>query len=83
MKANQIKKYKIKLKKIGYILMIPGVFGIFLMGGIPFFSTSSILPVTLILLVMLISIFLTFRYSIGEQFRKLDGEIRELEQLQR
>lgn len=25
MKANQIKKYKIKLKKIGYILMIPGV----------------------------------------------------------
>jgi len=82
-KVKQIKKYKIKLKKVSYILMIPGIVGIFLMGGFPLFSTSSVFPVTLIVLVMLFSVYLTFRYSVGEHFRKLNQEIEALEKLEK
>jgi len=79
---KKLEKYKIKLKKLGYVLMPFGITGIFLMGKIPLFSTKSILPVTLIVLVIIVSIYYTFKHSIVEQFRKLDNEIEELEQLE-
>ena len=79
---KQLEKYKIKLKKLGYILMPFGLIGIFLMGNFSFFSRESILPISLIILVMIISIYFTFKYSISEQFRKLDNEIEELEKLE-
>jgi ABC-type multidrug transport system fused ATPase/permease subunit len=81
--AKHLEKYKIKLKRIGYILMAPGITGIFLMGGFPLFSRESIVPVSLIVFVMAASIYLTFRYSIVEQFRKLNREIAALEQLEK
>ena len=79
---KQLEKYKIKLKKLGYILMPFGLIGIFLMGNFSLFSRESILPISLIILVMIISIYFTFKYSISEQFRKLDNEIEELEKLE-
>ncbi|PRZ00906.1 hypothetical protein [Marinilabilia salmonicolor] len=81
--AKSLEKYKIKLKRIGYILMAPGITGIFLMGRFPLFSKESIVPVSLFFLVMTASIYLTFRYSILEQFRKLNSEIAALEQLEK
>jgi len=79
---KKLEKYKIKLKKLGYVLVLFGITGIFLMGKIPIFSTKSFLPVTLIVLVMIVSIYYTFKHSIVEQFRKLDNEIEELEELE-
>jgi hypothetical protein len=79
---KKLEKYKIKLKRLGYILMPFGLIGIFLLGKFPIFSKESILPISLIIMVMIVSIYYTFRYSIFEQFRKLDREIDELERLE-
>lgn len=81
--VKQIEKYKIKLNKLGYILMPFGIIGIFLMGNFPLFSESSILPISLIIIVMVVSIFYTFKYSISEQFKKLNMEIEEIENLEK
>jgi hypothetical protein len=77
-----LEKYKIKIKRLGYILMPFGIIGVFIMGDFPFFSRVSILPISLMVLVMILSIYFTFKYSIFEQFRKLDKEIDELEKLE-
>lgn len=82
MNIKRIEKYKIKLKKFGYILMPLGLIGIFLMSKYPFFSKESVLPISLIILVMIVSVYYTFKYSIFEQFRKLNKDIEELEKLE-
>ena len=80
---KQLEKYKIKLRRFGFILMPFGLIGIFLLGEFPVFSKDSILPVSLIILVMIISIYYTFKYSIFEQFRILNREIEEVEKLEK
>ena len=80
---KQLEKYKIKLKRFGFILMPFGFIGIFLLGEFPIFSKDSILPISLIILVMIISIYHTFKYSIFEQFRILNREIEEVEKLEK
>jgi hypothetical protein len=60
-----------------------GLTGIFLLGEFPIFSKDSILPISLIILVMIISIYYTFKYSIFEQFRILNREIEEVEKLEK
>ncbi len=80
---KQLEKYKIKLTKFGYILMPFGIIGIFLMGKFPIFSMNSLLPISLIILVMIISIYYTFKYSIFERFKKLNMEIAEIEKLEK
>jgi hypothetical protein len=80
---KQLEKYKIKLKRFGFILMPFGLTGIFLLGEFPIFSKDSILPISLIILVMIISIYYTFKYSIFEQFRILNREIEEVEKLEK
>lgn len=81
-KIKQLEKYKIKHKKVGFIPMPFALTGVFLMNKMPIFSKESILPLFLVVLVMLASIYYTFKYSIFEQFRKLDMEIEELEKLE-
>ena len=80
---KQLEKYKIKLKRLGFIIMPFGLIGIYLLGEFPVFSKDSILPVSLIILVMIISIYYTFKYSIFEQFRVLNREIEEVEKLEK
>jgi hypothetical protein len=80
---NQLEKYKIRLKKLGFILIPFGMMGIFLMGKFPVFSKSSILPISLIFLVMIISIYYTFKFSIFRQFRILNSELEEVERLEK
>ncbi len=80
---TELEKYKIKITKIGYLLAPFAMIGIFLMAQIPLFSIHSIVPTSLIILVMITSIYYTFKYSIYERFRKLNREIMELEELEK
>lgn len=80
---KELEKYKFQISKLSYILMPFGIIGIFLIGQIPFFSKGSLLPFLLIILVMISSIYYTFKYSLFEQFNKLNNQIREIEQLEK
>jgi hypothetical protein len=80
---NVLEKYKIRITKLSYIFMPFALIGIFLIAQIPILSKNSFLPISLIILVMIISIYYTFKYSIFEKFRKINKEIDELEQLEK
>jgi hypothetical protein len=80
---KQLEKYKIKIKRLGFTIMPFGLLGVYLLGGFPVFSKDSILPVSLIMLVMILSIYYTFKYSVFEQFRVLNREIEEVEKLEK
>lgn len=82
-KIKLLEKYKIKITRLGYILIPFGILGIFLMANFPIFSKRSILPLSLIILVFFISVYYTFKYDIFEQFRKIDIELNEIEQLEK
>jgi hypothetical protein len=80
--VNELEKYKIKMTKLGYIFSPFAMIGVFLIAKIPIFSKHSLLPFSLIILVMLVSIYFTFKYSIFEQFKKINEELNEIEQLE-
>jgi hypothetical protein len=80
---KQLEMYKIKIRSLGFILMPFALIGIYLLGEFPVFSQDSILPISLIIFVMIISIYYTFKYSVFEQFRILNREIEEVEKLEK
>jgi hypothetical protein len=57
------------------------VTGVFLIANIPIVSRHSFLPLSLIISVFIISIYIAFKYSIFERFKKINMEIDEIEQL--
>ena len=83
---TELQKYKIKTTKIRYLLMPLAMIGFLLMIiqkiniNLDFFS---IIPLILIVVVFLSSMYLTFKYSIHERFKKLNKEIDEIEHLER
>jgi len=80
----ELEKYKIKTTKIRYLIMPFAIIGIFFMLiQKPIFNTESIIMFALIILVYISSIYYTFKYSIYEQFRKLNKEITEIEELEK
>lgn len=80
----ELEKYKIKTTKIRYLIMPFAIIGIFFMLiQKPIFNTESIIMFALIILVYISSIYYTFKYSISEQFRKLNKEIFEIEELEK
>jgi hypothetical protein len=80
---KETEKFKIKITKFGYIFLPFAMIGIFLIAEIPIFLKDSFLPISLIILVFIISIYVTFKYSISERYRKLTLEIHEIEQLEK
>jgi hypothetical protein len=81
----ELEKYKIKTTKIRYLLMPLAMVGFLLMiiHKITFrLDFFSILPLLLIVLVFFSSMYFTFKYSIYERFRKLNDDIKEIEQLE-
>jgi len=80
----ELEKYKIKTTKIRYLIMPFAILGIFFM-FIPktIFNTESIIMFALIILVFISSIYYTFKYTIYEQFRKLNKEIDEITELEK
>ena len=82
---TELEKYKIKTTKIRYLLMPLAMVGFLLMiiHKITFsFDFISILPLLLIVLVFFSSMYFTFKYSIYERFKKLNKDIKEIEQLE-
>jgi hypothetical protein len=79
---KRIEKFKVKLTKFSFILSPIALIGIFLLGNISILSSDSIIPISLIIIVMMISIYFTFRFSIFGYFKKLNAEINEIEQLE-
>jgi hypothetical protein len=82
-KIKEVEKYKIKMTKFGYIFSPFAMTGVFLIANIPIISKHSLLPISLIISVFIFSIYVTFKYSIFERFKKLNMEIDEIEQLEK
>jgi hypothetical protein len=79
----ELEKYKIKTTRIRYMIMPFAIVGIFFMIiQKPIFNTQSIVFFGLVIIVFISSIYYTFKYSINEQFRKLDKEIAEIAELE-
>jgi hypothetical protein len=82
----ELEKYKIKTTRLRYLLMPFAMIGFLLMiiHKITFnFNLVSIIPLLLIIIVFISSLYFTFKYSIYERFRKLNKEIDDLEQLEK
>ncbi|HEX2935451.1 MAG TPA: hypothetical protein VHO72_08875 [Bacteroidales bacterium] len=82
----ELEKYKIKITRIRYIvapIAMVGAFFIFIPSHGPVYNVESIVMLILIVFVFLSSMYFTFKYSIYEQFRKLNNEIAEIAELER
>lgn len=82
----ELKKFKIKQTRLSYLLTPFGMVGVLLMMVQKVtirFDFLTLLPIVLIILVFASSMYITFRYSIYEQFKKLNNEIDEIEQLEK
>jgi hypothetical protein len=82
----ELEKYKIKTTRLRYLLMPFAMIGFLLMiiHKITFsFNLLSLMPVLLIILVFISSMYFTFKYSIYERFNKLNREIDDIEQLEK
>lgn len=82
----ELEKYKIKTTRIRYLLMPVAMIGFLLMiiQRITIsFNFVSIIPLLMIILVFISSMYFTFKYSIYERFRKLNKDIDEIEQLEK
>ena len=80
----ELEKYKIKTTKIRYMLMPVAMTGFLLMiiHKITFsLDFLSILPLLLIVLVFFSSVYLTFKYSINERYKKLNKDLDETDRL--
>lgn len=79
--------FKLKLTRISYMLIPFAMTGISMILGLPIFSMridlpiESYMPLLLIVLVLIGSVYITFKYTLVERFRKLNREISELERL--
>jgi hypothetical protein len=81
----QLEKYKIKKTQIRYMLMPFAMAGFLLMiiHSMNFsFNFVSMIPLILMILVFLSSMYITFKYSIYERFKKLNKDIAEIERLE-
>lgn len=78
----ELEKYKFKITKLGYLFIPFGIIGILMMLEIPLFSKNTLLPIFLIIITMAISIYITFKFSIIEYFKKINQEILEIEKLE-
>ena len=77
-----LEKYKFKITKLGYLFIPFAIIGMFMMLEIPLFSENSLLPIFLIILTMAVSIYVTFKFSIINTFKRINQEILEIEKLE-
>jgi len=82
----EMKRFRIRTTRIRYCLSPFAVLGIFLMiiqKPVLFINKESVIMIALMIIVFAGSVIYTFRYSIREQFSRLDKEISELEDLEK
>jgi hypothetical protein len=81
-----LEKFKIKKTRIRFMIMPFAIAGFLLMISHELhfsFNLMSLLPLFLIILVFLSSMYINFKYSIYERFKKLNKYIDEIEQLEK
>lgn len=80
----ELEKYKIKTTRIRYMVMPFAIIGAFLMLiQKPVYTIQSFVMFGLMIAAFLSSMYFTFKYSIYEQFRKLNNEIAEIAELEK
>lgn len=85
-KIAHLEKYKLKKTRMRYMLGPVAMAGFLMMiiHNLSFsFNFMSLLPLLLVILVFLSSMYITFKYSIYERFKKLNKYIDEIEQLEK
>nr|WP_319998883.1 hypothetical protein [uncultured Draconibacterium sp.] len=80
---TELRKYKFRNTKLGYMFIPFAMIGIFMVFEIPIFSKNSLLPISLIIVTMIVSIYINFKFSINETFKKINQEIIEIEKLEK
>jgi len=78
----ELEKYKFKITKLGYMLIPFALIGMFMMLELRIFTKCSLVPVSLVITVMIVSIYVTFKFSIIERFRAINRDIAEIEKLE-
>lgn len=83
-KVTELEKYKIKTTRIRYMIMPVGIVGILLMLIHKLtLNAQTIVFFALMIIAFIASIYYTFNFSILEQFRVLNKEIAEIENLEK
>ena len=80
---TELRKYKFRNTKLGYMFIPFAMIGIFMVFEIPIFSKNSLLPISLIIVTMIVSIYINFKFSINETFKRINQEIIEIEKLEK
>ena len=78
----RLEKFKLKITKIGFLLMPVALIGVFLSADIPFFDKNMIVVYILIISVMISSIYITFKHGVFNRFRKINHEIDKIMELE-
>lgn len=78
----RLEKFKLKITKIGFLLMPVALIGVFLSADIPFFDKNMIVVYILIISVMISSIYITFKHGVFNRFRKINHEIDKVMELE-
>jgi hypothetical protein len=82
-KIAELEKYKIKTKRVSYMLMPFAIVGILLMLIHKLvYNSEFFIFIALVILVFAGSIYVTFKYFIHEPFRKLNKELAEIVELE-
>jgi len=82
-RIKQLERQKTKITKLGFMLMPVAITGIFIMGKIELFTTHSLLPLGLIILIMIISGLYTFKIALHKRFTEFKKEIEAIENLEK
>ena len=77
-----VKKYKLKIRRYGYILAPFMIAGIFLSAGIPFASAAMIPFYALMVISFLIGLYVRSRHGMLVQIRKIERDIEEISNLE-
>jgi|SRR6056297_735414 len=82
-RIKHLERQKTKITKLGFMLMPVAITGIFIMGKIELFTTHSLLPLGLIILIMIISGLYTFKIALHKRFTEFKKEIEAIENLEK
>jgi len=78
----QLEQFQTKILKSSFWLMPIIVIGVFIMFDMPIFTKKSVVPLSLIIVVMAVSMYYKFRWK-NWWFGKLNFELDEIEQLEK
>jgi len=80
---NELEKYQFKMLRIALLILPFGLISIFLIAKIPFLTQDTLIPLSLMIIILTVSFIYKTKYSYEERFRKLNQEIEEIEELER